>query len=202
MSTFPSQFLGDIPELQDYRRDMDFLPDGDLARRCGSYHLDSPGAGKPSVAALVGLGGESVCDFFAPIAREMLVIEDTGLACWTSDRRGAGLGADEMVGEFANECRRKAAGSAKILGALYAKFIVAKGGEKNSAQAECEFLVVITDADLAAQWETSDARAFDELVDRATESLQVGNPDGLSPPYVLFDIVSAKRFAINLAGRV
>ena len=191
MKNFPVRFLGGIPELKDYRRDMWFVSPA-LAGPCESYHADSPGKGLPSIAALAGLGETSVCDFFAPLKIRMLVVEDTNLVSWMSDRLPE-MGVLEMAADFADECLRKMSGSAEVLGALYARFI-ARDGEENPPQADCEFWVVVTDIDSHKR----DARVYDALTERVRRVLR----GELSRPYVLAEIIGGDGFGEELEGRI
>ena len=189
---FPVHFLSDISKLRDYKKPMDNLLPVALAVRCESYHADSPDAGKPSLAALAGLGGEKVCDYFAPLADRMLTIEDTRLVLQMKEWDPA---RGELTEFVADECRGKMDGSAKILGALYDKF-AAKDGDRNPPQADCEFWLVVTDID--SHNDEGDVLAYEELEESVREVLGEKPP----PPYVLFDIVGKQDFADNLAGRV
>ena len=187
----PADFLGGVPELRAYRREIDFLPAA-LAERCESYHANSPGKGQPSMAALAGLGESSVCDYFAPLGVRMLVIEDTKLVLWMLDRL-EGKSIAEMSAEFAAECFRKMSGSAEILSALYAKF-VASGQEKNPCQADCEFWVVVLDIDA----HKINARAYNTLVGRARQVMR----NAMSRPYILAEIVGKGKFRKELESRI
>ena len=188
---FPADFLGGVPELQDYQQEMHFLSAA-LAGRCESYHADSPGTDQPSMAALAELGKLSVCDYFAPLGVRMLVIEDTKLVLWMRDRLGD-KSITEMSAEFAAKCLRKMSGSAEILSALYAKF-AASGQEENPRQADCEFWVVVLDIDA----HKINARAYNTLVGRARQAMR--NP--MSRPYVLAEIVGKDKFGKELESRI
>ena len=188
---FPEDFLGGVPELQAYRRKMNFLPAA-LAERCESYHANSPGKGQLSMAALAGLGELSVCDYFAPLGAQMLVIEDTQLVWWMLDRL-EGKSIVEMSTEFAAECLRKMSGSAEILSALYAKFTASDQKEK-PRQAECEFWVVVLDIDS----HKINARAYNTLVGRARQVMR----NAMSRPYVLAEIVGKEKFGKELESRI
>ena len=189
---FPADFLGRVPELRAYKREMHFLPAA-LARRCESYHADSPRATLPSMSGLAGAGELSVCDYFAPLGVRMLVIEDTNLVWWMLDRR-EGKSIAEMSAEFADECLRKMSGSAKILSALYAKFSVTGGWEENPRQADCEFWVVVLD--IVA--DKTNARAYHTLVGRARQAMR----NTMSRPYILAEIVGKDKFGKELESRI
>ena len=189
---FPADFLGGVPELQAYRREMHFLPVA-LAGRCESYHADSPGTDQPSMSGLAGTGELSVCDYFAPLGVRMLVIEDTNLV-WGMLDRLEGKSIAEISTEFAAKCIRKMSGSAEILSALYAKFSATGGWEGNRRQADCEFWVVVLDI----VSDKTNARAYHTLVGRARQAMR----NAMSRPYVLAEIVGKDKFGKELEGRI
>ena len=193
--SFPARFLGDIPELRAFRKPMDFLPPAP-AEQAESYMADSPGEGAPSLSALAGLGGSSICDFFAPLDIRMLVVEKTRLVCWMEDRIGD-KSAGELAVEFAAECVRKMRGSAEVLEALYANFIAGRGGVENPPQAECEFWVVVTDSDSLVR----NIRAYNILTVRARGILRAEiDRDGRQ--YVLSTITDKGKFEKALTRRL
>ena len=187
--SFPARFLVDIPELEIYRRPMDFLSPA-LAERMESHRADSPGAGEKSLAALAGLGESSICDFFAPLGARMLVIEQTMLVCWMRDRMGDKSG-HEMAEDFAAECLRKMGGSARVLDALFSNFI---GGAESPPQADCEFWVAVTDADALVRH----APAYNLLTRRARKII-LGQ---MRRPYVSAQVADKRKFERELTRRL
>ena len=163
-----------------------------LVQCCESYNPD-PETGKSSLHALADLGGENVCDFFAPLECEnrMLVVEHTQLVLQMQKREG-----EDMEEFFANECGNKMRGSAKILGALYAKFVAAEGGEEKPRQADCEFWVVATDID--NHNDEGDVRAYEELQEFTLDFLRAQ----LCRPYDRVEITGVNGFGGQLESRI
>ena len=187
---FSVHFLGGVAKFRDYRKPMEFLLPAfaDLVGLCESYNPD-PETGKPSLHALAGMGGEHVCDFFAPLKSEnrMLVIEHTRLVLQMRTREG-----EDMDKFFVAECRDKMCGSARVLGALF----VAEGGEENPRQADCEFWVVVTDID--SHNDEGDVRAYDALREFVLDFLR----GELFRPYDRVEITGVNGFGAELENRI
>ena len=171
---------------------MEFLPDA-LADQVESYAADfSPEPGAKHIPALTGLDlrGLKICDFFAPLETEnrMLVVEETQLVLQMKEQ-------GDIDEKFAAECRDKMSGSAKILGALYAEFVVAKGGEENPRQADCEFWVVVADID--NHNDEGDVRAYDALREFVLDFLR----GELFRPYDRVEITGVNGFGAELENR-
>ena len=195
--SFPAQFLADIPKLEDYREPMHFLPSA-LAERAESYRADkSPGAGKARLADLSGLDmrGVKLCDYFAPLEFQMLVVEDTQLLWDISNQLREGVKSPPQISSgLAGEFLQKMSGGAKVLDALYAKFVAGRGGEENPPQTQCEFWIVVTDTES----QRVNALTYGMITRRAGKILE----KKLSAPYVLVRIVDKDAFAASLESRL
>lgn len=199
--SFPAQFLGDISELEPYRKAIEYLPKS-IAGRIESYHLDSPGEGQQHMAALVKWNGK-FCDFFAPLQTSILVIEDTGL--YRSIKEG--LSGKEQIQNDLNtvavrlscEFLDKAKGSTRILDALYIQFFVNKqGGEKNPPQANCEFWLVVTDTH---EDQENDVIVYDAIISEIRKTLETLK-DETTQPYVSLTITDTEEFSEALEKRI